>query len=81
MTRKETMNARKPRGHRMLIEVNGLTNEEAGRLYFALLAMAEASPGERGMASSNIPLPVLREIAPNDKWFAGYAPGKARRMR
>jgi len=78
MASKATLQRRPPRGHRFTIEVKGLSNEQAARLYIALIAMAEATPGERGPSVSNVPLPVLREVAPDEEWVLGYVPSKVR---
>lgn len=78
MATRESLRRRPPRGHRFTIQVTGLSNEEAARFYVALIAMAEASPGERGSCASNVPIAVLRQVAPDDEWVLGYVPSKVR---
>jgi hypothetical protein len=58
--------------------VTGLSNEQAANFYVALIAMAEATPGERGRCTTNVPLPVLRAVSPSDDWVPANVPGKIR---
>jgi len=66
----------KPRGHRFQFEVDGLTNEQAARLYYELLKVAKDSPGQFAGSSTNTPRPVCEALYPTYPWVAGPAPCK-----
>jgi len=72
----------RPRGHRFLFQVHGLTNEQAALLYKTLTDTIENNPhGTSVTARSNVPISVLRKAAPGDQWFIAPAPCKLKESK